>query len=508
MFVHVCEQLIREGCFVRFSAEGTSMRPTIQDGDAITVGPMGGRTIQRGDIVLYRQRDRPVVHRIVEVRRTAEARSLLVPRGDGKSACDAPIEPHQVIGRVVAIERGTQPTIAARLFRRIRRPEPFAVSKDALWDGRLCTMLVEGGLPGELAPEDLDALWERAVFQDLDAPIAAVLLRGNAAMPAALRARVASRLADAELRDLLRYRELCRIGASFASAGVDVLLLKGAGLAHTVYPEPHFRPSRDIDLWITLATREAAEGALAACGYSRMREPDMELARAQRQFVRRDGAGLNHFVDLHWRVSNARLFADALVFDEVWNASMALPSVEPTTRTLGVVDALRLACIHRVAHHQDAHDLLWLWDIHLLAGHLTADDWATFAERAEKTRTCAAASRGLELSRVYFGTEFSGDLFERLRTAGAVEPTKGFLGGNLRTLDVVRADLAATRGWRTRVLLVREHLFPPRAYMLAMYARWPAALLPIAYLDRIIRGAPKWFRRPPPAGAGEPRANA
>jgi hypothetical protein len=26
------------------------------------------------------------------------------------------------------------------------------------------------------------------------------------------------------------------------------------------------------------------------------------------------------------------------------------------------------------------------------------------------------------------------------------------------------------------------------------YPRWPAALLPLAYVDRIVRGAPKWFR--------------
>ena len=62
-------------------------------------------------------------------------------------------------------------------------------------------------------------------------------------------------------------------------------------------------------------------------------------------------------------------------------------------------------------------------------------------------------------------------------------------------VDVVRADLAAT-GWRNRARLAREHLFPPREYMRAIYSRWPAVLLPVAYLDRIVRGTPKWFQRP------------
>ena len=50
-----------------------------------------------------------------------------------------------------------------------------------------------------------------------------------------------------------------------------------------------------------------------------------------------------------------------------------------------------------------------------------------------------------------------------------------------------------------RLQLIREHLFPQRAYVRASYDRWPEILLPLAYLDRIVRGAPKWFRRPSPA---------
>jgi hypothetical protein len=39
-------------------------------------------------------------------------------------------------------------------------------------------------------------------------------------------------------------------------------------------------------------------------------------------------------------------------------------------------------------------------------------------------------------------------------------------------------------------------MFPNAAYMKSMYPRWPAAALPLAYIHRIVRGAPKWLRRP------------
>lgn len=372
----------------------------------------------------------------------------------------------------------------------------LSTSRDARLDALLCTTLAEGSLPREVAPEDLDALWERARLHDVDVLIAAIVSRLAQQIPTTVHQQAASRFAEAELRDLLRYRELCRITASFAAAAVDVLLLKGAGLAYIVYPQPCVRPSRDIDLFIRRESRDAAERALAACGYTRQREPDGELARAQRHYARADGSGLHHFVDLHWRVSNTRLFADALSFDEAWSSSMVVLEIGPPARTLGVADALLLACIHRVAHHHDALDLLWLWDIHLLAGGLTAETGEAFVSRAERTQMRAVSVRGLELARDRFGTRIAADLLARLKKAGPVEPSARFIGGDLRMIDVVRADLGTTGRWRDRASLLREHLFPSRKYMRAIYTQCPSVLLPIAYVDRIVRGAPQWFRRP------------
>ncbi len=361
-------------------------------------------------------------------------------------------------------------------------------------DNVVCGLLAGSSAASELSPKDFDDLWTYAQHHDVDVLIALILLRSKEFVLPALRQQAARRLAEAELRSLLRYRELCRLAASFAAAHVDVLVLKGAGLAHTVYPEPHFRPSRDTDLFIRREARDSAERALSACGYTRMREPDVEMARTQRQYVRRDGSGLNHFVDLHWRASNQRLFADALSFDDAWDSSIILPGVEPATRTLGLVDALLLACVHRVAHHQDAADLLWLWDIHLLAGHLTPDGWRVFVSRAEATQMRAVSLRGLKLARGRFGTILPAEVITRLELTGTSEPTARFIGANFRLLDLVQADLQAA-SWRYRATIVREHLFPSRAYMRKVYPRYPSLMLPLAYVHRIVSGAPKWFRR-------------
>ncbi len=299
-----------------------------------------------------------------------------------------------------------------------------------------------------------------------------------------------------EVRSVFRERELRRIARSCAERAVDVLFIKGAGLAYTVYPAPHLRPSWDIDLFIDHGSRDAAEEALVTCGYARAPEPDGELVSAQRHFARLDGNGVGHFVDLHWGVSNVRLFRDAIAFADAWRSSVAMPNLDPAARTLGLADALLLACIHRVAHHHDAPNLRWLEDIHRVAGRMSAADWETFATKAERAQMRAVCSRGLQLAQVQFATALPQDVLERLTVGAEHERSARFLDARVRTIDVLAADLAATAGWVTRAALLREHLFPSIDYMRARYPTWPTGLLPLAYLDRIVRGAPGWFRRP------------
>jgi hypothetical protein len=280
-----------------------------------------------------------------------------------------------------------------------------------------------------------------------------------------------------------------------------VLLLKGAGLAYTVYAVPHLRPRDDTDLLIRRADLESADRVLTNLDYVRVPEPDAEFASTQRHYVWTDAAGLRHLVDLHWCVAIPRHFALALSFEQLWPRAVAVPPLGDAVRTLGVVDALLVACMHRVAHHHDAPDLLWIWDIHLLVGRMASGERATFVELAARAGMCAICRRGLSLAGESFGTEVEA-LAAALEEArgGCDEPAAVFLGG-LSMIEVLRADLGALVGWRARLQLLREHLFPPTVYMRAMYGT--AESLPVLYLSRIVRGAPNWLRRP---GAGKYKA--
>jgi len=296
--------------------------------------------------------------------------------------------------------------------------------------------------------------------------------------------------------DAWRDQEASDLLDALRAAGARALLIKGAALAHTLYPQPHLRPRADIDLLIPGDSRERVERVLEARGWSHPIETEAELATAQRHYVKpAPGGGVAH-VDLHWKIVNPHVFADAVSFDELERRAMPVPALGSSAHAPGSIDALLLACIHRVAHHHDAIDLLWLWDIHLLTGRLSADEKTQFVALARRTRMITVCRRGLELASNLFASSGAAAILRELESnqEASDEPSARFLGG-IPTVAVLREDLLALPTWRARSRLVIEHLFPSAGYMRMLYPRWPPVLLPLAYADRIARGAPKWFRR-------------
>jgi hypothetical protein len=338
----------------------------------------------------------------------------------------------------------------------------------------LCDALV-----GRQAVAPDDAIVEHARAHRIDAVLAARNGHGPA------RAAVAKALADE--------RAIAEVCEAARRGGVDLLILKGAALAYTHYPHPHQRPHDDIDLFIRRRDRRAMTDVLASLGYLRDAEADAEIWTGQSHYTRQTPAGTN-VIDLHWRVVNPVAFTDTLQFETAWHRSVAVGALGAAARTLSSSDSLLLACIHRVAHHGDRIELLWLWDIHLLVSRMTHDEFEEFETCAFQARAARVCARGLDLAVECFGTPVPAELLGRLKDAPD-EPTAAFLGEPLRPLDVALEDFSALTGWRERATLIREHLLPPAAYMRQRYPGYPAVLLPFAYFHRIASGAPRWLRR-------------
>jgi hypothetical protein len=93
---------------------GTSMTPTLREGETLEVEFAPG-PLRRGDVLVFRQADYLVVHRLLGRARMGDGRPCLRTRGDGRVALDPPLETKRVVGRVVAVERdGTWRSLRGR----------------------------------------------------------------------------------------------------------------------------------------------------------------------------------------------------------------------------------------------------------------------------------------------------------------------------------------------------------------------------------------------------------
>jgi hypothetical protein len=282
--------------------------------------------------------------------------------------------------------------------------------------------------------------------------------------------------------------------AALVAHGVAPLVIKGTALAYSHYPQPACRPRDDTDLLLRACDRATAAAALAGLGYAPMNGVSGELISYQQMFVKPISGQLSHVLDVHWRVLNPQRFAGLFSYDEIAAAAVPLPALGPGARAPAAVHALLLACVHRLAHHQDGDRLLWLYDIHLLAAGLSPaehDELVRLAAEKGVARLCVA---GLSAAARWCGPVLPEAQLHALAELAAQEPSEGFLHAGARRWHLLRSDLAALDGWRLRLRLLREHLFPPAAYMLRRYGisrRW---VLPLLYVHRALSGATKLLR--------------
>ncbi len=312
---------------------------------------------------------------------------------------------------------------------------------------------------------------------------------------------IADRYAPSELVDELRAaaaldaaREPELRSVIAALADVRPVLIKGAGLAYSHYWRSELRPREDTDLLISGADKARVTDVLESLGYEQTTEVDGELVTGQFHFQRRDRCGVRHALDVHWTISNVRVFAEALSYQEIIAASAVLPRLGSGARVPCPVHSLLIACVHRVAHHGDTDQLLWLFDIHLLARSLTAEERDQFTTLVTARRLRAVAAKGLASAAAAFGGIDTHWIAVLQAAPATAEPSAAFVGRPMRRIAVLTADLGATAHWRNRVRLLREHLFPAAAFMYERYGTHRVAALPILYAHRIVTGAPKWFR--------------
>ncbi len=336
--------------------------------------------------------------------------------------------------------------------------------------------------PEELSADEVHALVVHGV-----APLVYATGRASGLRKEAIRSAAVEALREDDLRAVLE---------ALAGAGVEVLILKGTALAYDLYASPDLRPRGDTDLLIAANDLERARVTLLALGFEEQPVSGDEHGTRQTAFTRADTSGLMHMYDVHWAVANSPVFASALRFEDLRLRARPILRLGPRARGLSDVDALLLACIHRVAHHHDSDRVIWLVDIALLRDRMTPAEHGQFWRAAAEARVVGACVRSIERADEWTsrppvhrpeewlsGEELSRDEASRL-----------FLNRELTQGGVLVANLRALP-WRARLQRLWQVAFPPPAFVRQSFGVRGRLALPLLYAWRGARGLLRLFRR-------------
>ncbi|MBK1632455.1 hypothetical protein CKO31_17250 [Thiohalocapsa halophila] len=280
----------------------------------------------------------------------------------------------------------------------------------------------------------------------------------------ALRAE-ARRCAIREMRLRIVLRELFR---AFRARSVPAVCIKGVGLAYTLYDQPYHRPWSDLDLVVPEGSRAEAARLLEDIGYTCTDQKAWRRTRASAQATFTGGheqAALS--VDLHWQISNRRLFRDALSVDAIIADSVPLGGVMGEGRTACTWHAFVIALMHRATNHTAPYyidgkprlmpnRLIWLYDIYLLYRRLSAEELASVSQFLQAQGLVAVAADGLNAVQDAFGVQLLVPGIPPQAARSKTEPTAAYLSCGPLTRRLV--ELRASRGLAEKWGLVREWL--------------------------------------------------
>jgi hypothetical protein len=287
--------------------------------------------------------------------------------------------------------------------------------------------------------------------------------------------------------DLLLERLLVRTAVALRDTGIELRVLKGAALAHTVYPDPALRSFGDIDLLVRAHDYDHAVSLLVdAGGAPRFAEP-------RPGFTRRFGKGVcvespeGFEIDVHCSLVLGP-FGLALDTDDLFTEPLhfelggtSLPALPPVPRFLH-------ACVH-AAIGAPSPRLMPLRDVAQLL--LTTDlDTAAVLDVARRWRCRVVVQRAVTAALGTLGIEHHGELADWAR---AYEPDaferralRAYVSSSRSYALQAFATMQALPNTVERVAYLRALALPRRDYVRAREGGY------LRRLRRSMRVARQW----------------
>lgn len=298
----------------------------------------------------------------------------------------------------------------ARLVLLATRADSLEVHRDIV---ALCAQQLDWGRVGELAEREklVPVLWAR-------------LGEGRRRIPDAMGRRLHAQATVTEFRMSLAETTLADCLARLHSAGIEVMLLKGAALALTVYGGFTDRPMGDLDILVRPDQAERAWQLLRDAGWQ------LEFERGGEFYSRHHHlaalvapGGLPLVMEVHRMMMPA--IAPFLIDPEApWRTARRVEL--RGHRALVPSDEYQL--LHLSVHLAWSNMLILglgrtVRDVTMMAAARTID-WDAFASLAEQAKAATCAYWTLELARTLGGAEVPAEVTRRLRRSVGARPVE------------------------------------------------------------------------------------
>jgi hypothetical protein len=215
----------------------------------------------------------------------------------------------------------------------------------------------------------------------------------------------------------VRMKELEAILVALELFGTATLILKGAALARTVYPDQSLRPMSDLDILVRRGDALRTIAWLLSQGWKAV---DRRVARRLGIFLRVDATGAAPAevearilqregiafargtieLDLHWHVLHHRGWPGA--DDAFWDGSTETTVGAARTRIPNATDSLLHVCEHG-SRWNKVPPIRWVADaLMILRAGDTAIDWGRLVRRARELQVAFALAAMLGYLREHF----------------------------------------------------------------------------------------------------------
>ncbi len=290
--------------------------------------------------------------------------------------------------------------------------------------------------------------------------------------------------------NMLALDNLNRIVDSLDGARVQNILLKGASLVQTVYPDPALRPMFDLDLLIPFSQFSRAVEAVARIGYVQSQPfpylDDTGLFWSQTAL--NNGDSLAKVLELHWHLLDNPYYAQRIPFAELWSRSTSHKLERSSTRSLAPDDLVIHLCAHNVFHHSGNYQRTAVDLGMILDYYKDRFNWERFLENVVAYELTSATKISLKKAREDWYVAVPDRILDELNKY----PTRGrerfFLASQDSEFLKVLRSFVTIPGIFPKLRFAWGQLFPRPEYMRWRYAIKPTTPLPIAYSRRYLSG--------------------